>query len=78
MMNEQSEKPALEQTRQSCSASLLEVMEICANMYLTHLLAVEILDESDDDFSELGESSLIIAILSLDAPMFFNRLRQIH
>lgn len=78
MMNEQSEKPALEQTRQTYGASLLEVMEICANMYLTHLLAVEILGESSDDFLELGESSLIISILSLDAPTFFKRLRQIH
>lgn len=78
MMNEQSEKPALEKTVPSCGANLLEIMEICSNMYLTHLLAVEILGESGGDYSELGESSLIIAILSLDAPVFFKRLGQIH
>ncbi len=78
MMNEISEKPMLEKTPLSRSANLLEMMEICSNMYLTHLLAIEILGTNTDDFSELGESTLIISILTLDAPFFFKRLKQIH
>lgn len=78
MMNELSEKPMLEKTPLSSEPNLLEMMEICSNMYLTHLLAIEILGADSDDFSELGESSLIISILTLDAPVFFKRLKQIH
>ncbi len=78
MMNEISEKPMLEKTPLSGSANLLEMMEICSNMYLTHLLAIEILGTNTDNFSELGESTLIISILTLDAPFFFKRLKQIH
>lgn len=78
MMNEIVENSALKKTRAVHGANLLEMMEICSNMYLTHLLAVEILGADSDDFSELGESSLIIAILSIDAPVFFKRLNQIH
>ncbi len=58
--------------------NLLEVMEICSNIYLTHLLAVEILGESREHFSELGENPWIIPILSLDEQIFFRRLMQIH
>lgn len=65
-------------TVKSSEPNLLELMEICSNMYLTHLLAVEILGESQEDFSGLGESPWISAILSLDAPAFLKRLMQIH
>ena len=79
MMNETAENTALPKTPQSSESNLMEMMEICSNMYLTHLLAVEILgEENRHDFSELGESPLIIAILSLDAPFFFKQLKQIH
>ncbi len=58
--------------------NLIEVMDICSNLYLTHLLAVEILGENSEHFSELGESPWIIPILSFDEPILIQRLRQIH
>lgn len=58
--------------------NLLEVMEICSELFLTHLLAIEILNESREHFSELGESPLIILILSFGEQILSNRLRQIH
>lgn len=57
--------------------NLLEVMDICSNLYLTHLLAVEILGYRNVPFSELGESPWIVSILSFSEQIFF-RLRQIH
>jgi len=57
--------------------NLLEVMNICSNLYLTHLLAEEILGYQSEHFSELGESPWIVSILSFEKQIFF-RLRQIH
>ncbi len=58
--------------------NLLEVMDICSNLYLTHLLAVEILGYRNAPFSELGsEGAWIVSILSFSEQIFF-RLRQIH
>lgn len=58
--------------------NLLEMMEICSNMYLTHTLAVQILGASCEDFSEMGESSLIPELLMLEFPPFAKRLMLIH
>ena len=60
-----------------CELDLLEVMHICSDLYLTHLLAEEILGESRH-FAELGESSWVTAILSLEHRAFFKRLMHIH
>ena len=56
---------------------LLEVMRVFSDLYLTHLLAEEILGESRH-FAELGESSWITAILPLESNIFRKRLMQIH
>ncbi|MGC2234978.1 MAG: hypothetical protein WA584_02285 [Pyrinomonadaceae bacterium] len=56
---------------------LLEAMHIFSDLYLTHLLAEEILGESRH-FAELGESPWMTAILSLKHYSFFKRLMQIH
>lgn len=60
-----------------CELDLLEVMHVFSDLYLTHLLAEEILGESRH-FAELGESPCITAILSLEHRSFFKRLMQIH
>ena len=57
---------------------LIEVMNICSNLYLNHSLAVEILGENRNHFSELGESPWIIPIFSFDEPVLIKRLSQIH
>lgn len=57
--------------------NLLEVMDICANLYLTHHLAVEILGYRNEPFSELGESPWIVPILSV-AEQIYSKLHQIH
>ena len=67
-----------EKTSPESEINLIEVMDICSNLYLTHSLAVEILGENRDHFSELGESPWIIPILSFDEPILIKRLRQIH
>lgn len=56
---------------------LLEVMHVFSDIYLTHLLAEEILGESRH-FAELGESSWITAILPHEGNIFLKRLMQIH
>jgi len=60
-----------------CELDLLEVMHVFSDLYLTHLLAEEILGESRH-FAEVGESPWITAILSLEHRSFFKRLMQIH
>ena len=56
---------------------LLEVMHGFSDLYLTHLLAEEILGERRH-FAELGESPWITAIFSLEYRAFLKRLLQIH
>lgn len=58
--------------------NLIEVMNICSNLYLTHLLAEELLGEKSEHFAEFGESPWIIPILTFDDPVLIQRLRQIH
>ena len=57
--------------------NLLEVMDICSNLYLTHLLAVEILGYRSEHFSELGENPWIVSILAFEEKFFF-KLGRIH
>jgi hypothetical protein len=58
--------------------NLLEVMDICSNLYLTHLLAVEILGyQSEEGFTELGESPWVSSILFFIEHIFF-KLKRIH
>ena len=66
-----------ERTLKLSELNLLLIMEICSNMFLTHTLAVQILG-TDEDFSEMGESSWIPEMLSLEFPPFVGRLMQIH
>lgn len=56
---------------------LLEVMRVFSDLFLTHLLAEEILGESRH-FAELGESSWITVILPPEGNILGKRLRQIH
>jgi len=57
--------------------NLLEVMDICSNLYLTHLLAVEILGYRSEPFVELGENPWIVSILAFEEKFFF-KLKTIH
>lgn len=57
--------------------NLLEVMDICSNLYLTHLLAVEILSYRSEPFVELGENPWIVSILAFEEKFFF-KLKTIH
>ena len=57
--------------------NLLEVMDICSDLYLTHLLAVEILGYRSEHFSELGENPWIVSILEFEEKFFF-KLGKIH
>jgi hypothetical protein len=57
--------------------NLLEVMDICSNLYLTHLLAVEILGYRSEHFSEIGENPWIVSILAFEEKFFF-KLKTIH
>lgn len=57
--------------------NLLEVMDICSNLYLTHLLAVEILGYRSEHFSNLGENPWKISILAFEEHFFF-KLKRIH
>ena len=72
-----SKKNQSENLPDHCELDLLEAMHVFSDLYLTHLLAEEILGESRH-FAELGESSWITAILSLGHYSFFKRLMQIH
>ncbi|CAN5610010.1 hypothetical protein BH24ACI2_BH24ACI2_15670 [soil metagenome] len=72
-----SEKYMTGKTLKLRELNLLEMMEVCSNMYLTRYLAVQILG-THEDFSEMGESSLISEILLLEFPPFVGRLMQIH
>ncbi|MGI8542711.1 MAG: hypothetical protein ACR2MD_04450 [Aridibacter sp.] len=78
MMNELvNEKNKSGRTLKLRELNLLEMMEVCSNMYLTRYLAVQILG-TREDFSEMGESSLISEILCFAFPPFTKRLMQIH
>lgn len=72
-----SEKYMTGKTLKLRELNLLEMMEVCSNMYLTCYLAVQILG-TREDFSEMGESPWISEILLLEFPLFVKRLMQIH
>lgn len=57
--------------------NLLEVMDLCANLYLSHLLAVEITTTRSEPARELFENQWIDSILLFTEQTFF-RSRQIH
>lgn len=78
MANESGELRCREKTSPVGEMSLIELMDICSNLYLTHLLAVDILGEPLEHFADLGESPWIIPLMSFDDPVIIQRLRQIH
>ena len=57
--------------------NLLEVMDICSNLYLTHLLAVDILGYRSEHFSSSGENPWIVSCSKFEEKFFF-KLKTIH